>query len=189
MNVIDMFNSIDLMVGSTNSEGLIFAPTWLSLLGQTDFFQFSLPRSGYENIIVDDMLNSSRQEYISDHLRHSVLHDYTDWTDPDSETKRAQKLVDLYTDSWYAVPSIRAANRHAQSNRSTYMYEFSVSPLTHTYPVPPLFDGPGVMNHGDEVDFVMGSYITKVSDAEEHHQQLRIYLVAMTMWSNFAKSG
>ena len=188
---VDMYHSVDLIVGFTNSDGLVMAADWLITLGQTDFNGFTLPRSGYEDALVPAMLTPSGYPDIPDHVIQSVIHEYTDWSDPESEIRRAQKLVDLYTEMWYAVPSVRAADFHALSNgnRTTYLYEFSVRPLEHTLPVPALFDGPGVMNHGDDIAFVMGNGITNVSDSDQHHQQLRVYQATMTMWSNFAKTG
>ena len=195
---LDVFNSIDFMMGSNSIDGALFLPYFAAGI-HTDIEHFKISRHVYEVEFVPSILRAifTNIQSISRSATEMTIFEYTNWTDPEDYMARNFELIDLSTDSSMFAPMVTMVQLHAGGSvRQSYMYEFSTAPTTHVIPVPTWLDGPTQANHADELLFVFGfsegmlkllAYEQRpvVYTDKDVQQSKRV----MAMWSNFAKTG
>ena len=191
---LEMFNSVDLMIGYNSADGMIDFLLWLYATNTRDLNRsnFRLPQDIYALELVPYYISRYFNKSVTEIERLVTLYEYTDWSSPYDEGKRIMELVKLATDCHVGVSTVKTAVRHSMykdSGRTTYAYEFAVQPLQQKYPILSVLDRQDVMNHGDEVSFVFGMGVETVSNDLYQISKFHVYLAAMKMWANFAYSG
>ena len=196
---LEMFHSIDFIMGSTSIDGALYLGDWAKRLNITDLEKFTIPRHVFESEFIPDELayHFTDVKSIPDVAKELTVFVYTNWTAPDNDLQRNFMLVDYFSDSRMFMGMVSSVQLHAKSDKGrTYMYEFSIKPTTHLIPVPKWLDGPGKAIHADDLYFVFG-YDEKMLDwfraaglsINYTDSDIASAKTVMTMWTNFAKSG
>lgn len=166
-NQYDGGASISFVVGSFGSLNS-FMPT------QEDLLQ------DYINYV----RNLSSSKLYPENIRRSILHEYTNWTNPTSYESVRLQIAKLITDVIFAVPVTHSSQIHSANGTTgtTYAYKFmpKASGRMSQYSADWL---PGA-DHGEDLAFVFGFRYNNMQDLEK-----KLTLQMMTYWSNFAKSG
>lgn len=120
-------------------------------------------------------------------VKQSILHEYTNHTDPDSPENLLKSWKDLLSDSWCFSRAVYSANAYAKAGIKTYLYQFSHKSI---YSVHPKKTG---VPHFDEVQYVFGvpwkenSYVSKAFSYTDVERGLSTMM--MRLWSNVAIYG
>ena len=198
---LDMFQSIDFIMGSTSIDGGLFLPYIAQelALNITSLEQFKMPRDAYERQFIPSTLEGIFKDAknISQSSIDLLILEYTNWTAPNDDIARNRKLIDMRTHCSMNAPMVATAGLHTRgSSRQTYIYQFSTAPTTHLIDTPSWLQGPTKANHADDIFFVFGfpqglmrfmeSTGKIISYTEKDVQAAK---TVMTMWSNFAKTG
>ena len=186
-----MFQSIDLMIGFTNADGLVDVLSDMALLNETNLDDFVISKVGFENVLVPKYLRYFLNREPAPVFKLLTVNEYTDWRNPNSDALRGQQYINFATDMLFAVPSTITADLHTNlsSTATTYVYEFAVRPIDRLIPVPASLDGSDVMNHADDIIFVFGQDLERVMTDVRYSYLNNTYMATMTLWTNFAKSG
>ena len=182
-SALDMFHSVDLLMGVNNFEGIFD----IILNGIT----LPITRDKFESEHVPHFLKMVHGKAAPRNVEFATVHEYTDWDNPSSNLTRAHKVAEMFTDAFFAVNTIRTADQHlnTQQNKSTYMYQFGVKPTVRRLPIPLSLEGADVASNGDDIPFVTGRGIQDVQVDELGNKQFKTYTAMMNIWSNFAKTG
>ena len=195
---LDMFYSVDFMMGSCSIDGAMYLAGWAQKLNITDFELFKVPRTMYENEIIPGELAYifTNLHTIPQLAKDITVFQYTNWTKPNDDLARNRLLVDLYTDSRMFVPMLTNIQLHASGHKGrTYMYEFSTPPTSPSSPLPSWLDGPTQALHADDVYFVFGfsdammQWSNITGNIQVSGEDIRQSKDVMSLWANFAKTG
>ena len=116
----------------------------------------------------------------TDAVEETIIHEYTDWSNPDdSEINRAQ-LLDLATDAAFRAPLIQTADYFAQYDVVSYVYQLEFGPKD-------LYPWQGVQ-HGEDFKYIFG-YPLLNSSASPNDTEVQFSRLYIRMWSDFAKTG
>ncbi|KAK3584655.1 hypothetical protein CHS0354_001232 [Potamilus streckersoni] len=119
----------------------------------------------------------------------AVIHEYTDWSDPDDPKKVRNSVIDLLTDYAFLVPAVKTLNSHIafNSGSNTFMYQFSE--IQFFYQNYSWLPGAA---HGMELPYVFGfPQSMKIPFAFESvpAKDIRLSKLIMNLWTYFAKNG
>ena len=188
------FASLDFLSGINAEEGLISMNSPVE--GVADMNHFEPNRTFFEETLLPFMLPYELETDVPQLVKDLIVHEYTDWSDPESIEKRRDKLVALYSDMFFSVPLIETISRHnslSQNSGSTYMYMFDVLPSVRALPTP---SWGKKANHADELLYVffeesdgLLSFMPESEDFKPTDWDRESSEYLMTMWSNFAKTG
>jgi len=118
-----------------------------------------------------------------DDLKRTLLHEYTNWSDPFNYESIRLQFAKAISDLSFAIPAVNNAMLHLDDTDSgkTYMYHFIPATNIRSPITPEWLAG---ADHMEEIAFVFGQKYDKMTDWE---RQLSDRMI--TYWSNFAKSG
>ena len=174
---ITFFKSLDLITGRNMYDG---GETLIRLVPDVDMM--SLTRENMRRLIdVPTFIDVTGA--MSESVRRAILHEYTDWNNPDSHKLIRLQFVNLLTEFFYGAPAAKTLQLHADGNMTRYTYAYMFTPVTTSrMPWTPSWL-PGA-DHAEEVRSVFGLYFLHMAKWEQV-----LSLQIMTYWSNFAKSG
>ena len=191
----ELFSSVDLLMGINADEGLIMLDP---MAGVDDPENFEPNRTYFEEKLLPLILPYELGEY-PEIVNDIIVHEYTDWQDPENVAKRRNKLTALYSDIFFGVPLTETVDRHrslvnrSSKSKNTYMYLFDILPSTRMLPAP---SWATKTNHGDELAYVlfeesdgMTTYMPWIEEFKPTEWDRENSKYLMTMWSNFVKSG
>ncbi|KAL3842782.1 hypothetical protein ACJMK2_020768 [Sinanodonta woodiana] len=185
--------NIDLLIGSNSFDGAFVAilalqPYLQQLMNQS--FTNGVPRKFFEETFIPMFVRDIAGKD-DDALKKLLIHQYTDWSDPDNSQKTLQSLLRLSADYNFYMPVLRVLLPHAKyaNHKNTYVYEFDQRSSFSQDPT--YLTG---ANHGDEVPYVFGLPYSMA--AGMHYEGGKVAVAEMDlskkmvlMWTNFAKSG
>ncbi|KAL4221891.1 hypothetical protein ACF0H5_017943 [Mactra antiquata] len=186
-DVIEMFQSVDVLTGVTSAEGSIgLSP----LLGVPDAENFRPSKAEYENVVAPNFLKFVyRNETNIDLLNDIAVAEYTNWVDPYDYGNIRQEYVNMNGDAAFLAPLYNTINKHVQVSTfsNTYMYVFDAVPDTKLVPQASWLKG---MAHFEDVLFVFG-YKTEDHEADSYGKEWEkmVSKDVITLWTNFAKTG
>ena len=186
---LEMFFSVDLITGINNADGLLNVNQWLKWTNSTDKNNFTISKENFTERAVKTYMENYFRTTVPRQALLEAAHVYTNWKKPHDSTERMKKLVDIATDVYFTLQTVKTASLHAHGNKNTFVYEFSTRPLQHDRWVPTCLDGPTIANHGDEIAYVFGMNFEYTTENVTLTKQYQTYKAMMTMWSNFAKTG
>ncbi|XP_050400106.2 neuroligin-4, Y-linked-like [Patella vulgata] len=186
------FKNLDLLMGTTDYDGLFFLTfgevaayfTELQSASTVDEIQ----EANYN--IISLVLNYAFGKDLASELLDSVLFLYTNYEDPSDKDLHKKQASDFATDVAFFVSTATALEKHAYQNTGskTYQYEFCDR---HDFQ----FKDPWIKGalHGDELFYVLGLHedlrpfieITEEQTTAKWPFATRI----MDYWTNFAKTG
>ena len=190
--VKDMFLGVDLIMGVNSKEG------FAALARMDETFKANFSKADIDNILIPKRVNepSYLNKYYPKSVTTAAILEYTDWNHLDDFRRQVHRLVDLISDYWFNVGVALTAKRHAESSaRHTFVYKLSTSPPRHLIPVLEGLDGPKVVDHSDELIFLLGPWfrdgikIPYDSNKATADEMRNVGKAMVTMWTNFAKSG
>ncbi|XP_045207103.2 cholinesterase 1-like [Mercenaria mercenaria] len=188
------FADVDIIIGLNSEEGLTELEALARMSGD-NLEIFSDGMSEKQMKAYTDQLFKEMNKTHNDILMKSVLHQYTDWSDPQSDTSRRSMFLDLLKDVHYTDSTVKTVNAHVSlgSHGNTYMYHFDHKP---SFSVSPKWvDG---ADHTEEIPFVLGfprfyMYLFGkfYEDPPLHIPQNELHLskAMMKYWTQFAKTG
>ena len=172
---------IDIIVGVNSDEGNLF-----TLIATANQDHDGISREVFEGFVKHGaMLIRDQNELV----KEAVLHEYSDHSDPNNQTKIRQLMGDLFGDSGFLAPTVMQSNSLAEGGNSPYFYIFGHH-IKHSV----LPDWAGAM-HIMELFFVFGapykpipgifsSIVSRFTELEKGLSSLM-----MKLWTNFAKTG
>ena len=188
------FASLDFLSGINAEEGLVALNSLVAGVG--DAGEFEPNRTLFEEELLPFMVAYELDTELPQAVKDILIHEYTDWSDPEDMEKRRTKLVAVYSDMFFTIPLIETISQHnslATNSKNTYMYLFDILPSTRAMPTPSWGKR---ANHADELLYVffeesdgLLSFMAGREDFKptEWDRQDSKYLI--TMWTNFAKTG
>nr|XP_022905796.1 juvenile hormone esterase-like [Onthophagus taurus] len=173
------YNKVPLLIGYTDAEGIYFEQFLRNLTGQitplTDFFAF-----------VPDELGISPGTPEALELGEELRRFYEgDESPPDN----LQPFIDIYRDTWFALPGRKAALEHAKTNENPiYFYRFSADTAMNVYKnrdeISMSYKG---ASHCDDLSYMLQTFITP--KIEENSVEDFAVNRVVKMWTNFAKTS
>ena len=188
-----MFGSIDFMSSINAEEGLsAICPE----VGIEDPENFKPNRTYYEKELLPMVLKLFFGAEVPEIVKELVIHEYTDWNDPNNAKKRRNNFVAIFSHLLFSNSLIETVSRHrglADASKSTYMYIFDIVPSRRVMPV---VSWANRASHGDDLVYTFfeesdgvltyfkGNEDFKPTNLDREHAK---YI--MTMLTNFAKTG
>ncbi|XP_041505736.1 carboxylesterase 1C-like isoform X1 [Microtus oregoni] len=166
------FNTVPYMVGINKQEFGWIIPMMMGELFSEDKMDEKTARS---------LLWKFRSALnISENMIPAAIEKYLGQTD--DPVKKKDRLLDLFGDVFFGIPSVLMARGLRDAGVPTYMYEFQYRPsfISDTRPKTVLGD------HGDEIFSVFGAPFLKEGASEE---ETKLSKTVMKFWANFARSG
>ncbi|XP_075833001.1 carboxylesterase 1C-like isoform X1 [Microtus pennsylvanicus] len=166
------FNTVPYMVGINKQEFGWIIPMMMGELFSEDKMDEETARS---------LLWKFRSALnISENMIPAAIEKYLGQTD--DPVKKKDRLLDLFGDVFFGIPSVLMARGLRDAGVPTYMYEFQYRPsfISDTRPKTVLGD------HGDEIFSVFGAPFLKEGASEE---ETKLSKMVMKFWANFARSG
>ncbi|XP_052808031.1 cholinesterase 2-like [Mya arenaria] len=189
----NFFASLDFLTGFNEFEGALYLfNVWPSYLSYTNMDSLTVTREQFSKVVVPVTVSAARpsaNNATAEVLGRLLDFMYTNWSRPDDSVLLRDALVELTSDSAFFEPAISTVHVHATfGGARTFLYRFSVTPTTHVFKTPSWIEGP---NHSDEIQYVFGHplYRASVSTGNYTPQERHVALAAVTMWTNFAKTG
>ena len=189
----DFFSTLDFLTGMTDQEGALAASP---VAGIKDAENFTPNRTDFEEKLVPQAIAYPLGTNVPKVIKDLVVHEYTDWTNPENTEKIRNKFMQIYADFMFSVPMLEVINCHAtvaQTSKRTYQYVFAVKPSVSVLPAPAWIKGAA---HIDDVEFIffddtsgIMTYLPWMVDYRPEDWEKDIAKYMMTMWSNFAKTG
>ena len=178
--VVEYFKSLDYLAGGNMFDGSEALSRLTAITGDVNTMQ---PTQEDINIYIGILSTLGIMEAMSDSIRRTILHEYTDWSNPDSFESTRLQFVQLLTDLLYAAPAADTFQLHTGGSMSgnTFAYKFTPATTSRLPWTPSWLPG---ADHAEELRFVFGMYFHFMPEWEQ-----TLSLQIMTYWSNFAKSG
>ncbi|KAL4217423.1 Cocaine esterase [Mactra antiquata] len=190
-DALAVFGNFDAIIGINSNESAleIFYAFTYGLFENNITFPDGLTPELAKNFLIYNFKTMNMD--VDDSIVNSIIHEYTDWSDPRNPFKISEQVGDLLSDISFVVPAISALTAHASemSSARTYMYYFEHRP---SYSMsPPFMKG---ASHMEEIPFVLGfpeSFMKQVSASIDDVTDSEIALSRkmMTYWSQFATTG
>lgn len=181
-SAVQFFQSLDFMTGRNMYDG---AEIVMYISSITDDVNTWMPsQDDMIHNLIDILGEMGIKGFpVTDGVRRSILHEYTNWTNPHSYESVRVQFVKMFTDTFYGVPAARMLQMHAGEGATGNTYAYLFSPVTSSrMPWTPSWL-PGA-DHAEEIRSVFGLYFQYMTEWEK---ELSVRM--MTYWSNFAKSG
>ncbi|KAK6180133.1 hypothetical protein SNE40_012338 [Patella caerulea] len=186
------FTNLDLMMGTTDYDGVVFltfgevATHFAELQSASTVDEI---QQANENLMLSVLKNVFGKDLALE-LLDSVIFLYTNYEDPSDGLLHKKQIADFATDVGFFVSTATALGKHAYQNTGSKTYQYEFSDRHDFQSKAPWIKG---ALHGDELLYVLGL-----------HEDLRFYYaiteeqftakwpLATTMmdyWTNFAKTG
>lgn len=191
------YSELDLVIGVLSQDGAYARSGWVSAEENIN----GVTRSYFTEKFVPRMLGEVYYKTQSKLITDYVIHQYTDWDDPENKEIIRNHLIDLESDVTFFIPAIHAAKAHAQklhkntkSRNNTYFYLFDHKPdfapdpewlsgATHAMELPYIFGFTKPLETKMILDYdAVDPFVTSQEDIQFSHKLMRY-------WTNFAKSG
>jgi len=179
--VVEYFKSLDYLAGGNTFDGSEALSRLVAITkGDVNTMQ---PTQEVMDLYINILGKMGIMKVMSDSIRRTIIHEYTDWTNPESFESIRIQCVQLLTDMLYAAPAADIFQLHAGGSMSGNTFAYKFVPVTFSrLPWTPSWL-PGA-DHAEELRFVFGMYLQFIPEWEQ-----TLSLQIMTYWSNFAKSG
>ncbi|XP_005369642.1 carboxylesterase 1C-like isoform X2 [Microtus ochrogaster] len=166
------FNTVPYMVGINKQEFGWIIPMMMGELFSEDKMDEKMARS---------LLWKFRSALnISENMVPAAIEKYLGQTD--DPVKKKDRLLDLFGDVFFGIPSVLMARGLRDAGVPTYMYEFQYCPSFISGKRPKTVLG----DHGDEIFSVFGAPFLKEGASEE---ETKLSKMVMKFWANFARTG
>ena len=186
------FSTVDFLSGIDAEEGIqMLAP----FLGGTSPETFNPSREYYEQALIPAMVSFALGSDAPEVIKDLLVHEYTDWSDPENAEKRRHKFVAILSDLFFSVTLADTAARHealTKGKKGTYVYMLDVVPSAHILPSPTWSVR---ATHGDELQYLFfgeSQEMWKLTGRDDYRPEpweREFAKEMMNMWSNFAKTG
>ena len=187
------FSSVDFLGGIDVEEGIML---FSFLMGIMDPQNFEPNRTYYEEYLIPKVLSFVFGEDAPQPIKDLVVHEYTDWTDPENMEKRRSRFIDIFTEIFFSLTLLDTVGRHetlTQGQKNTYMFVLEAEPSQHLLPSPTWCRR---ATHGDELQYVFfddSGEMVKILPGRENYApqdwEKDLAKDIMSMWTNFAKTG
>nr|KAG5708883.1 hypothetical protein BaRGS_009292 [Batillaria attramentaria] len=172
---LSVVKSRDAIFATASAEGTVSYDLWVRIIAKqlNQTVTHGVSKQVFDKVI-DGMLSSQKQS--SDpQIISAIVHEYTDWEDPDNPATLGQSTVDLLTDQQWFVPNVVFSRNHALNNNhtSTYLLQFDQKTLSR-----------GWLHGAQHVAY--GRYVW---GAHWDKDEWKLSKVFMTYWSNFINTG
>ena len=138
------FASLNILTGINNFDGAIdLMDLWPFVLHEV-FPDITVNRTQFLELVVPAVANGFKPncELGKLELEEAIAFQYTNWEDPNNDTKIRDMVVSLSSDVTFFTGAIGIVQLHSQFQQGhTYMYEFALKPSTHALPTPSWIDG------------------------------------------------
>jgi len=177
---VEYFRSLDFLTGVNMYDGAMGIYWLAAITGDANTMQ-PTQEDMYRSL--DSLSENGITEAMTDSIRTTILHEYTNWTNPHSYHNIRLQFVQLLTDVFYGAPAADVLQLHAGGAMSgnTFAYKFTPATTSRMPWTPSWLPG---ADHAEDLRFVFGLYFQYMPEWE---QTLSLHI--MTYWSNFAKSG
>ena len=184
------FSTLDFLTGINSDEGALIFP----YLGITNAETFKPNRTDFEKLI-PRALSFDFGADVPEVIKNLVVHEYTDWTDPENIEMIRHNLVDIYSELMFSIPMLKTVRRHvsvSEKSKTTYMYQFAIKPSANFLPTPSWISR---ANHADDLEYIFFDETAGVMtllpgkdgySPQKWESEVAEYMV--TMWINFAKT-
>ncbi|KAK3579978.1 hypothetical protein CHS0354_000855 [Potamilus streckersoni] len=189
---MSMFSSVDVMTGVNSMDSSIYVGFQFDAVINyyaNHSIAKGCPKSVFDTVIVPAITRNLLYLDVPA-IDNAIIHEYTDWIDPDDDIRVRDKLVELATDFTFLVPAIKTLlvhTEHAQ-DKGTFLYKYSHKP---TFKEGIDNDYLTRASHAEELAFVFGfaPILSPIGSKNATHEEITLSRIMMTMWTNFAKSG
>lgn len=189
-----LFGDLDVIIGLNSDEGYSDLLILLYKLGMSvDELSDGVNAEFFKTVL--RLVMNTEEISPKEAVIESIMHQYTNWSDPFNDAERRSQLLKFLKDFYYTTSSVRAIEAHAigSFSKKTYMYHFEHKPSYSA--VPAWVTG---ADHHEEMLFVLGfplllSYISgiyspdPISTLPQNEQELSKSM--MKYWAQFAKIG
>ncbi|KAK3584656.1 hypothetical protein CHS0354_001233 [Potamilus streckersoni] len=186
--VLKFFSTLDFISGVDSNDGTV---TLMVFVNEMKYFlnrsiNDGIPRTFFTDTIVPFIVDYLFKENVTV-FTEAIIHEYTDWSDPDDPKKIRSSVLDLLTDYAFLVPAVKTLNSHIAFNTgsNTFMYQFSEKPFyyqEYTWL-------PGAA-HSVELPYVFGfPKSMKIPLGIVPAKDIRLSKLMMSLWTKFAKTG
>ena len=188
----DFFSTVDFLSGIDAEEGIQMLPV---VLGGANPEKFKPSREVYEKELIPAAVSFALGNDAPDVIKDLLVHEYTDWSEPENDEKRRHKLVDIYSDLFFSVTLVDTIARHVALSRrkkGTYMFVLDVVPSVHLLPSP---SWSVKATHGDELQYLFygeDQEVWKFLGQDSYRPEpweTNFAKEMMNMWSNFVTTG
>ncbi|XP_060064178.1 acetylcholinesterase-like [Ylistrum balloti] len=180
------FRSLDVIIGTTDSEGSLINDEFMNYLEKQYNFNYSrsIPTivlcNSYARMIAKDFFNNNTD------VSEAICKKYSS-TD---EIEQSRNIVNMYSDFSMIAPALRSLDCHSAPGltmgRNTYQYLFTRQYPFKLYPQPTWFKGAW---HAAELPYLFGpSIIWSVSNPISFSDEM-LSEKMIRYWTNFAKNG
>lgn len=187
--MIQRLGKLDLIIGFNSAEGGLDIPKtqrWID--SQIPSVSNYYTKPIFEDIIVPFALERVQMQF-SGVLQEAIIHQYSDWSDPENSETIFARTINLFSDIVFNAAITKTATSHSDSGEdgSLYFYLFDYpSPISD-------LDFPGAQ-HFDEVGYTLGFppwFAARYPARNLNISQTEIDLskAIMKYWTNFAKTG
>ncbi|KAL3881752.1 hypothetical protein ACJMK2_028147 [Sinanodonta woodiana] len=189
---MSMFSSVDVMTGVNSMDSSIYVGFQFDAVVNyyaNHSIANGCPKYVFDTVIVPAITRNILYRDVPA-IDNAIIHEYTDWVDPNNDIRVRDKLVELATDFTFLVPAIKTLLVHAEhvQEKGNFLYKYSHKPTFKE----------GIDNyyltrasHAEELAFVFGfaPILSPVGNSNATREEITLSRIMMTMWTNFAKSG
>ena len=188
----EFFSTVDFLSGIDAEEGIQMLPM---VLGGANPETFKPSREAFENELIPAVVSFALGSDAPEVIKDLLVHEYTDWRDPENDENRRHKFVDIYSDLFFTVTLVDTIARHeslARRKNGTYMFMLDVAPSVH------LLSSTSWSvraNHADELQYLFfgeDQEVWKFTGRENYRPEpweREFAKEFMNMLSNFVKTG
>ncbi|KAL3881751.1 hypothetical protein ACJMK2_028146 [Sinanodonta woodiana] len=183
---MSMFSSVDVMTGVNSMDDIYVGSQFDAVVKYYANHSIAngCPKYVFDTVIVPAITCNILYRDVPA-IDNAIIHEYTDWFDPNNDIRVRDKLMELSTDFTFLVPAIQALLVHTEHSqeKGNYLYKYSHKPTFKMQG--DNYDYITGASHGQELPFVFGHAGYMNSTREE----IVLSRIMTTMWTNFAKSG
>ena len=187
------FGTLDFLTGVNSAEGAFMM---IPQAGIYDTEHLEPNRTYFVDELVPNALSFLFQKDVSQVIVYLVVHDYTDWADPENVPIIRNKFMQIFADFMFSIPMLEILDYHkfiAKQSKGTYLYKFDITPSQRFLPSPSWIEG---ASHADELEYLffgknagIMTYMPLTDSYKPDDWETDIAEYMITMWSNFAKTG
>lgn len=175
---VAFFRSLDFLSGINQYEGGTFLPLVYGIFNINDF------QPSKEDMLTNYiglMLMRMHGRTFDETIRQTVLHEYTNWSNPFHYESVRLQLVKAIGDTSFVLPAVQSAMVHldGETNGKTYMYQFM--PATSQRRPTTAVWLPGADHREEVFSLFPGTFVTPWEEILSEEM--------IRYWTNFAKSG
>ncbi|KAL4234610.1 Cocaine esterase [Mactra antiquata] len=180
---VEFYKSLDVMNGFNSHEGFLIIEVFLANLAP----DFLLTREQMK-VLLGPALGIFLRHHLHESILELIMHEYTNWTNPESQEEVRLQLIKLFGDLLYGTSAVITARMHGSSliPKGNYMYHFVANPRFGILKTPEWING---ANHGDDVSFITGVNTDSPHGETGITWEAQLSRKMIRYWSNFMKSG